>query len=177
MYDVVTFGSATQDVFMSSNNLVALESDKFVTKKGLCVPLGSKIHIENVFFAMGGCGTNASVTFAQQGLKAAYCGQIGLDSAGHMVKSELSKYGVALDLLKERSEYNTAYSVVLSLPDVDRSILEHYGACHNITKEDIPFDKLQCNWFYVGPLSGNSAGVFEDVINYAAEKNINGADA
>ena len=171
-YDVITFGSATQDVFMSSKKFEVVDDEKFATKKGLCVPLGSKIHIENVFFAMGGCGTNAAVTFSLQGLKTAYCGQIGQDSAGYMVKEILKKNKVALDLIRERKEFNTAYSVILTLPDVDRSILEHYGACHQMIKEDMPFDKLRTDWFYVGPLSGNSAKVFEPIINFAADHKI-----
>ena len=69
MYDIITFGSATQDVFMSSRELKVVEDEKFITKKGLCVPLGSKMHINDVFFTMGGCGANTAITFALQGLK------------------------------------------------------------------------------------------------------------
>jgi sugar/nucleoside kinase (ribokinase family) len=134
--------------------------------------LGSKIHIEDVFFAMGGCGTNASVTLSLQGLKSAYCGQIGKDSGGYMVKSELKKYKVSTDLLKERQELNTAYSVILSSPGADRTILEHYGACHKLAEGDINWNKLKSKWFYVGPLSDQSAKVFEPIINFAAENKI-----
>ena len=97
MYDIITFGSATQDVFMSSRKLQVVEDEKFSTKKGLCAPLGSKMHMDDVFFAMGGCGTNTAVTFARQGLKAAYFGQIGKDLPGCSVKEELTKQGVSLE--------------------------------------------------------------------------------
>ena len=97
MYAIVTFGSATQDVFMSSHELKVVEDEKFITKKGLCVPLGSKMHMDDVFFAMGGCGVNTAVTFTRQGLKAAYLGMIGKDYSGQIVKDELSKHNVSLD--------------------------------------------------------------------------------
>jgi len=42
-YDIITFGSATQDVFMSSKDLQVVEDEKFSTKKGLCISLGSKM--------------------------------------------------------------------------------------------------------------------------------------
>lgn len=172
MYDIITFGSATQDVFMSSRELKVVEGEEFHTKKGLCVPLGSKMFMESVFFAMGGCGTNTAVTFARQGLKAAYFGQIGKDLPGQGVKKELTKHGVSLDLLKEIDKHPTAYSVILSLPEVGRSILEKYGACHEIDAEDLPLDKFKTNWFYVASLSGNSHVILKPLIDFASKNNI-----
>lgn len=172
MYDVITFGSATQDVFMSSRELRVVKDEKFVTKKGLCVPLGSKMFMESIFFAMGGCGTNTAVTFARQGLKAAYLGMIGQDCSGQIVKDELSQQGVSLDLLKEIDKHPTAYSVILSLPEVGRSILEKYGACHEIGAEDLPLDKFKTNWFYIASLSGNSHVILKPLIDFASKNNI-----
>lgn len=171
-YDIVTFGSATQDVFMSSPELKVIESEKFITKKGLCVPLGSKMHIERVFFAMGGNGANSAVTFARQGLKTAYLGQTGKDYPGQGVKDELSKEGISLDLLKETDKYPTAYSLILSLPGTGRTILEKLGASHELTENDISFDNLKAHWFYVSSLSGKSHQVFEPVINFAFQNKI-----
>lgn len=172
MFDIITFGSATQDVFMSSKKLEVIESEKFITKKGLCVPLGSKIDIENVFFSVGGCGVNSAVTFSRQGFKAAYLGQVGKDLSGQAVKEELSKQGVALELLKETDKWPTAYSLVLTLPEVERSILEYLGASHRLTKEDISFDKLKADWFYISSLSGESCKVFEPLVHFAHENKI-----
>jgi len=157
---------------MASRNLQVVEDEKFITKKGLCVPLGSKMHMESVFFAMGGCGTNTAVTFARQGFKTAYLGQIGQDGGGQGVKEELKKQGVSLEFLKETDRWPTAYSVILSLPEVGRSILEYLGACHHLKKEDIPFEKLAAEWFYLGPLSGESHKVFKPIVDFASEKKI-----
>ena len=157
---------------MSSRELKVSEDEQFITKKGLCVPLGSKMHMDSVFFAMGGCGANTAVTFARQGLKTAYLGMIGQDPAGQVIKDELSREGISLDLLKETEQWPTAYSVILSLPEVGRSILEKLGACHELTEKDIPFDKIKAQWFYVASLSGNSFKVFEPIINFAAANKI-----
>jgi ribokinase len=172
MYDIITFGSATQDVFMSSRKIQEIESKKFHTKKGLCVPLGTKIQMDEVVFAMGGVGTNTAVTFARQGLKTAYVGQIGRDVSAQTVKDELNKQGVSMDLMKERKEWPTAYSVIISLPDVGRSILEKYGACHEITEQDIPFNEIQTKWVYIGSLSGNSSKILKPLLKFAGENNI-----
>lgn len=172
MYDIITFGSATQDVFMSSREFQVVESQKFITQKGLCLPLGSKMKMDEVFFAMGGTGTNSAVTFVLQGLKTAYLGLIGQDPSGQLVKDELSKHGVSLDLLKETNKWPTAYSVIISLPEVGRTILKKMGACHQITEKDISFDKLKTSWVYLGSLSRDSYKIVEPVLNFAQQNKI-----
>lgn len=129
-YDIITFGSATLDVFMQSDKLQVLESDKFATKKGICVPLGSKLHIKDVGFYMGGCGTNSAVTFGRQGLKTAYFGAIGKDVGGEQVKKVLKNNKVSLDLIEESNKYPTAFSVVLSVPARNASPARHVDTSH-----------------------------------------------
>lgn len=157
---------------MTSRKFEVVEDEKFITKKGLCVPLGSKIQMEAVLFSMGGCGANTAVTFSRQGLRTAYLGQIGRDIGGQTVKQTLSGEGVSLDLLKETDKWNTSLSVILSLPDVDRSILQYLGASHYLTKDDLPFEKMKAKWFYLGPLSGQTAGIFEPLVNFGHQNKI-----
>ena len=171
-YDIITFGSATQDVFMSSKDLQVVEDEKFSTKKGLCISLGSKMKVDSVDFAMGGCGTNAAVTFANQGLKTAYLGLVGKDYPGQMIRDELISHGVSDNLLIETDKYTTAFSVILSLPEVGRSILKKLGACHEMTDQDIPFDKIETKWIYAGSLSGNAYKSLDSLLNFAVKNNI-----
>lgn len=172
MYDVITFGSATLDVFMVSKNLKVVEDEKFITKKGLCVPLGSKLFMDSVRFDMGGTGTNTAVTFARQGLKTTYLGLIGKDSSGQGIKDELTKHQVDLEMLQETEQWPTAYSVIISLPQVGRSILKKTGACHQITEQDILFDQIKAKWLYLGSLSGASYKIVKPVVEFAKENNI-----
>ncbi|MBU1178928.1 carbohydrate kinase family protein [Patescibacteria group bacterium] len=174
-YDVITFGSATYDIFMSSRKFETVEDEKFITKKGLCVSLGSKMHVEDVFSSMGGCGTNSACSFSEQGLKTAYFGAVGKDIFGEAIKKELKRHGVSLNLLKESAKHPTAFSVVLSLPGAERSILEKYGACHQVTEKDIPFDpstKLRADWFYVSSLSAGSHQILVPLLEFAAKEGI-----
>jgi sugar/nucleoside kinase (ribokinase family) len=157
---------------MASKKLKVVEGEEFDTQKGLCVALGSKMHMDSVFAAMGGVGTNTACTFGQQGLKTAYFGAVGKDVFAETVKKELARHGVLLDLLIESEEYPTAFSVILSLPDVGRSILEKYGACHELTEKDIPWEKLKAEWFYIGSLSDKSHQMLVPLIEFAEEENI-----
>jgi len=91
MFDIITFGSATRDNFLQlkKENHQIIESNKFVTDKGLCFSLGSKIAIENLVISTGGGGTNTAATFALQGLKTAYMGKLGRDKRGEAVIEDL----------------------------------------------------------------------------------------
>ena len=83
MYDIITFGSAAQDIHVKSKLFKILKDEKdFVTGEGLCLALGSKIEVEDIIFSSGGGGTNTAATFAKQGFKTAYCGAIGADISG-----------------------------------------------------------------------------------------------
>ena len=66
MYDIITFGSASQDVFLKSKKFLPVLGKIFATGKGICLPLGSKIEIGDIFFTSGGGGTNTAATFANQ---------------------------------------------------------------------------------------------------------------
>jgi len=41
-YDVITLGSATQDIFMASSDLQVVEGDQFITKKRTLHAIGLK---------------------------------------------------------------------------------------------------------------------------------------
>src|SRR4030042_404459 len=140
MFDIVTFGSATRDLFLKSKDFKTLKSKKFITGQGLCFNLGSKIYLDDLFLATGGGGTNAAVTFAGQGLKTACVGRVGNDPGGKAILEELEKFKIR-GLISEDKKIKTAYSIVLSVSRKERTILVYSGACHYLTLEDIPFNQ------------------------------------
>jgi len=170
MFDIVTFGSATRDLFVKSKEFKTLKNKKFITGQGLCFNLGSKIKIDELFFATGGGGTNAATTFAKQGLKTAYVGRVGKDPGGRTIKEELEKLKIK-GFITEDDKKKTAYSIIL-VDKKGRSILSYRGAPHELEKKDIPFNKLKSKWFYVAGLSGKSAKVLEPIVDFAKKNNI-----
>ena len=173
MFDVITFGSATRDIFVRSKEIKVINSPEFITGKALAVEAGSKVYIDDLVFATGGGGTNCAATFALQGLKTAYVGLIGNDVGGLEVFRELSDLGVKGNFIKTTDKVKTPYSIILSSPGNERSILVYEGASHLLAKEDIPWNEIkQAKWFYLSGLSGESSKVFEPIINFAAANKI-----
>lgn len=184
-FDVVTFGSATRDIFIRSKDFKIIESADFLVGKALAVGAGEKVYVDEVIFSSGGGGSNCAATFALQDFRTAYVGIVGHDLSGREIIKELGSIGVETDFIKITNLANTPVSIVLSAPGKparndkqsvaggERSILVYEGASHLLSKNDVPWDKIkEAKWFYVSGLSGESSKVFPEIINFAKNNNI-----
>jgi len=173
LFDIITFGSATRDIFVRSGEFKVVENPVFLTGKGLAIGAGEKVYIEDLVFSSGGGGTNAAATFASQEFNAAYVGLLGHDLAGREIVRELHKLGIYCDFIKIVNKAETPVSIVLSIPNGERTILVREGASHLLSENDIPWDKIKkTKWFYISGLAGESAKVFEPLIRFARENKI-----
>lgn len=170
-YDIITFGSATQDVFLKSRSFKVKQEKKIFTGKGICLSLGSKIPVEKVEFLSGGGGTNTAFTFKNQDFETTYCGMVGDDPAGWQIKRDLEKKGIATELVFFTKTKRTNYSVILGTEN-ERTILTYRGASEELKKKNIPWRKLKTKWFYLAPFSGKLAGFWESVLIFAKRKGI-----
>lgn len=171
MYDIITFGSAVQDVFLKSKNFKVKDEKKFFNGKGLCISFGSKVSIEEIEFLSGGGGTNVAFTFKNQGLKTAYCGIVGEDSAGREIKEELKKNNISTEFVYLNKKKHTNYSVILATKN-ERTILAYRGASDELKAKDIPWKKMKSKWFYIAPLYGKSVDSLEKILKFAKKNGI-----
>ncbi len=156
MYDVITIGAATRDVFLVSDKFIALKSRKFGTGAGECVALGSKIDIDELVLTTGGGATNAAATFAHLGFRTATICRIGDDSPGKDVVEDLTAQGVSTHLVRMMRGGETAYSTLLTMKDGERTALVHRGTSSSFTQADIPVSIFeQTRWIYLTSLGGN----------------------
>jgi len=162
-FDVITFGSASQDIFV---NIKSLSKDK----RRICFNLGSKIDIDDIIVKSGGGGTNAATTFALQGLKTAFWGTIARDWAGGIVLEEIDKFKINPSLLEIQDNIPTNYSVILSEMAKGRTILVYRGASNLALKK---FDRpINVNWFYLAPLGGQMIKFSKKIVNFANQHKI-----
>ncbi len=173
MYDVITFGSATRDIFVRSKNIKVIDSAEFLTGKAIAVGAGSKVYVEELAFASGGGGTNCAVTFSFQGFKTAYVGLVGNDVGGKEIIKELENLGVDASFIKITEKAKTPYSIILSAFGKERSILVFEGASHLLGLDDVPWNKIKkTKWVYIAGLSGGAAKVFEPLVEFCAKNKI-----
>lgn len=172
-YDVITIGSATRDVYLESAALRSVESDQFTTGRGVCVPEGSKVPVDNIYYATGGSAVNAAVTFANRELDTSILCKVGDDSRGLSVQKRLLETGVDTENILIDKELYTAYSVVVHSPSGERSIFVYRGASKHMGKEEFPFEILKrTKWIFVTHLGGDSAAIFRPLLEQAGEEGV-----
>lgn len=132
MYDIVTVGSNTVDVFVRCKGGETLKHEEHVD---VCFALGTKILVRDIFQSTGGGGTNCAVAFARLGFKTGYVGKVGDDGHGHIVCDMLRDDCV--DLLGARGEGKTGYSVILCGLAKDRTILAYKGINDELKWKDV----------------------------------------
>ncbi len=171
MYDIVSIGSATQDVVLSADGIKIIENGDFNVGKGLCLPFGSKVQIQKIVFASGGGGTNAAVTFARQGMKTACVGVIGSDANGAALLDELRREGVDGKYFQIHHDDITAYSVILVGEGGERTILSYKGGGIHWQADAVPWERLRAKWFYVNSLGGH-LDMLERIVQFAQDNGI-----
>jgi len=170
-YDVITFGSATLDVFVKTKEFLIKPETRFRSQKSVCFPFSSKADLQNLAFFTGGGGTNAAATFSLQGLKTAYCGVIGQDFAGQEVLKELKKFRIGTDFVFKNRQAATNFSIIFSWGR-DRTCFVWRGASEFLTRKQIPFKELNPKWFYLAPLSGKLAPLTKCLVDFSQKKGI-----
>ncbi len=156
LYDIITIGSATRDVFLVSKAFQIIKSPRFRTGYGECVSFGSKIDVDEMVLTTGGGGTNAAATFASLGFDTAVVTRIGNDSSGKDVLGDLAKFGVKSSLVK-KARGTTGFSVLLTAKNGERSVLVHRGVSAEFEEKDVPMNKLRAKWLYMTSLAGNTS--------------------
>ncbi len=153
MFDVITIGSATRDVFLKSKLFKVLRDPKhlehigFPTGEAQCFALGSKITVDSFVRSTGGDAANAAVTFARQGLSTGMVAKMGDDEAGREIVKELDAEGIAV--LNAVHAGETDYATILLAPDGERTILVHRGT--PLQKKSVLLSKLRAGWAYIAP--------------------------
>ena len=166
MFDVITVGSATVDVFAESDAVVA--SHKKI--KSLIFPLGSKILLNGLQFHVGGGGTNTGVAFSRLGLKAAYLGNLGKDHSADLVLNLLNNEKISF--IGTQSDNITNYSIILDSKDSDRTILVYKDASAKLSYDKIKKSNLKTKWFYFSSLVKGAFKTQCSLANYAVRNNI-----
>ncbi len=160
MKKIITFGSATGDIFL-----------KIAKQEKLSA--GRKIAVDDLEMRSGGGGTNVACGLRNFGFKTAYFGKVGNDLFGQLVKKDLAKFKVDTRLLKISQDKPTALSVIISATGQDRMALVSRGACHFVKKREVPWSKLKkASWFYIASFRELSLKLCDPLLKFAKDNKI-----
>lgn len=171
MYDVITIGSATRDIFVKSAALdVHQEAHEDTPLEG-CFPLGAKIELDDLVIETGGGATNAAVTFGRLGRRVAVLAAVGDDSSGREIAAVMRSEGVRSSLLQIAPKIRTGSSVILLAGSGERTVLVYRGAAEKLDARSIPWKSLAARWFYVSSIGGDLA-LMRKILDHAEREGI-----
>lgn len=171
MFDVITIGSAFQDVYVFSKKFKVLKDSRVATGMVETFTFGTKIELDDILFEIGGGATNAASTLTKQGLSVGCLSRVGNDGAGTEVKKFLNSNKIGNLLIIDKKN-RTAHSVVFLGKNGERTLLVYRGAAHAFQTKEINLNKIKnTRWFYISSLAGNLA-LLEKIVNFAKKNGI-----
>ena len=175
MYDFITIGSATQDVFIQSDvaSIVAVSQ---ISKKSefMSFPYGAKTEIADFSKNLGGGAVNTATNFANLGCKTSTIIKLGNDELNSIIKLTLAKSGIDIMNIIDSDKHLTGFSIVLVSFQGDRTVLAHRGANAHVSEKEVNFEAIKnSRWVYVSPLSGNSNKILDKIAKFCEENKIN----
>ncbi len=167
-FNVVTFGSATHDIFLTSDGF-KISKDKGTVY--LCEEYGGKLTIKDRISTTGGGATNTAVCFERLGLQSAIVACVGDKHWGRLVRHNLQEEGVSLLYLQKSNKYPTSSSVIMVGEDGGRTILVHRAASNHLNWKQVDWQRLNSDWAYVSSLGGDMV-LLNKIVNWSQQKNI-----
>lgn len=156
MIDVITIGSALQDIFLEvAEGRKISDSTDVAHRKFLGFALDSKIPAEELHRHLGGGGLNSAVVFKKLGLNPVPASKIGSDSWGQGILSRLRDLDIDTSSMLQDSEEPTGLSILLhDVGENEHLSFNYKGASNNleVSNRQLPVSK----WLYVSSLTGEN---------------------
>ena len=174
MYDVITIGSATVDVFVECEdaNIVSVFT-KNKKSEFMSYPYGAKMEITDFSSQVGGGGVNTACNFCNLGFKTGAIFKVGDDIYSKGILKYFENNNVDLSNIIKDPKMSTGFSIILVSFQGDRTVLAHRGTNGKIKKSDINFDAIKkAKLLYIAPLNGDSTKILDDIVNFAKENDV-----
>ncbi len=173
MYDIITVGSSTVDVFASTkgSELIKIINNNKETDL-LAYPTGSKLLIEQLEFTTGGGATNTAVALSRLGHRVACISKMGSGSNSEKITRHLWKDKVDTHLIVRDKKGRTGYSIILDSIEHDRTILAFKGSNNDLRFRELNKRRLTAKWFYFSTMIGESFRTLEKLAKFAEKKGI-----
>jgi sugar/nucleoside kinase (ribokinase family) len=170
--DIVTFGSATVDIFAETadSDVTHLCTDNHCEDL-LAYHPGDKVLLKNISTHIGGGGTNTAACFQKLGLTTVFAGALGRDSHGDQILDWMRENNIRF--AGPRVDQSTNTSIILDSHKLhDRTILAYKGASDQLQLEHIELGVLHATWWYSSSLVKQSYKTLLELMRYAQQENI-----
>ncbi len=166
---ILSIGKASQDVFLTAHKDIKPFVHKGVQYEQL--PLGKKIHVDDLVITTGGNATNAATTFARQGLHSKYAWTLGTDIVSQTITTALDEEGIDMSAVKYEPHFHASYSTIMLAPTGERTVLNYVGSLPD--KHTTPFDLKSIqdsDWLYLSSI--NDMELLDKIATTASKSNV-----
>jgi ribokinase len=167
MFDVITIGSSSVDVFIKTRSS-QIDFGIIRGQEDVCLPIGSKILIDEMHTSTGGGGTNSAVSFSRLGLKTAWLGVLGRGNNSKIIKDILKNEKIVF--LGKEKEGDSGFSVILTNLKKNRTVLAYKGVNNDLDLKDIKKNSLKTDWFYCSSMLGKSWSTMLKIVSSCKAK-------
>jgi sugar/nucleoside kinase (ribokinase family) len=101
---------------------------------------GQLYEIGSAELTLGGCVANTGLALAAAGVPTRVCSRLGNDPLGEIARRLLAEHRVDLEDVSTTAGAATSYTIVLQLPDHDRTFWHHAGANAVFTGHEVNLD-------------------------------------
>lgn len=155
----LSIGGATYDLFLT------MEEGMKHGEEGIVLAAGGKLRVQRVIETGGGGACNTSVGLSRLGLRARFCGVVAADQWGEKLLTIMQKEGVDTASATIVEHETSSFSIILSLPSGERTILYTPGVNEHL--HDTTFDVgaiAQADLVYLNHLNETSCMIENDII-------------
>ncbi|MEK6901204.1 MAG: carbohydrate kinase family protein, partial [Nanoarchaeota archaeon] len=163
MFDLISIGDVTEDVFIQVDHAATLSCD--ARHNRVChleFPFGTKVGIKRVDKLLGGNAGNMAIGSSRLGLRSALYAEVGTDSQGELIYRSLKDNNVSTTYFFRNKKEKTNYSVVLYFND-DRTILVHHEKRHYRVPSLVP-----SRWVDLPSMAEGNQKIFPSLLRYLA---------
>jgi ribokinase len=175
MAQIVTLGSATQDIFLLRPSHEHIK--RYVTDHHELVMVeGTKISVEGIHYAPGGGAINAAIALHTLGNEVTPWCMVGHDAAGDFIVADLTRRRITTEAIVRSSEHGTGVTCIITCDSCDALLLVYRGAnsyadrsfrcAHDCVQPDSAKKMYTTPYWYCGPLSGEPAQHFASLLQY-----------
>lgn len=153
----VSIGGATYDLFLTMHT--SSVGDEII------LHAGDKTKIDRVTETCGGGACNTAVGLARLGCHASFCGVVGADQWGERLLGTMTKERVNTDSTTIIDGETSSFSIIMNLPNGERTILYAPGAnehLHDVTFDVAKVESTDC--VYLNHLSETACMIEDDII-------------
>lgn len=104
---------------------------------------GKLIQVGEMEQSMGGVVPNTAGALSRLGISVCPMGKTGVDELGQSIRSKMEAAGLSSDGMIEDETCGTSYTVVLSIPGIDRIPLHYPGSNDTFSGNDLDYDLIK----------------------------------